>query len=142
MTGRGSGDLQQANLVTVVQDLLNRVKALELQVAVRAITFVADLSSTSSTSFTRVAWSSFTRSGSQLSVQVSLTLSGGASSVEVQLKANGTQIAAATTSISGTVSVSGFLPANWDFGTNKQVEVHARVNTGSVGIAVVGASHK
>ncbi|GAA4209433.1 hypothetical protein GCM10022252_75970 [Streptosporangium oxazolinicum] len=141
MAGTGAGDLRAADLVGVVQNLLNRVKALELAAAVRAVTFVADASSTSSASYVRMAWSSFARSGSQLAVNVSLTLSG-ATSVDLQLRADGTQIGVANATGSGTVVLSGFLPASWDFGAHKTVEVQARVNAGSVTVAVVGASHR
>ncbi|MGW2220486.1 hypothetical protein ACWCSD_36350 [Nonomuraea sp. NPDC001684] len=136
-----AGDLQQADLVRTLSDLMARVKALELGAAVRSIPFVATLTDTSSTTLTRAAWTTFPRSGSQVTADVSLTLSG-ATSAEVQLRADGTQIDTKTVTASGTVTVSGFLPASWAFGTRKVVDVQVKVNAGSAAVAVVGGWHR
>jgi hypothetical protein len=136
-----AGDLQQADLVRIISDLQARVKALELQAAVRSVSFVPVLDTVSSTTLTRVAWTMFPRSGSSVTVDVSLTLSG-ATSAEVQLRADGTQIDTKTVTASGTVTVSGFLPAGWAFGARKIVDVQVKVNTGSAAVAVVGGWHR
>lgn len=135
------GDLQQADLVRSYRDLQARVKALELAAGVRTLTFVPVLTSTSSTTLTRFAWTNFPRSGSTVTVEVSLTLSG-ASSAEVQLRADGVQIISKTVTASGTVTVEGFLPPGWAFGTRKTVDVQVRVNAGSAAVAVVNATHR
>ncbi|MFG6197731.1 hypothetical protein [Nonomuraea sp. JJY05] len=136
-----AGDLQQTDLVRIISDLQARVKALELQAAVRTVPFVLVLATVTSTTLTRVAWTTFPRSGSAVTADVSLTLSG-ASSAEVQLRADGTQIDSRTVTASGTVTVSGFLPATWAFGARKVVDVQVKVNAGSAAVAVVGGSHR
>ncbi|MER5322328.1 hypothetical protein [Streptosporangium roseum] len=129
------------DLVKIVQDLRDRVRRLELLSSVRAVSFVTQSSSASSSTFARMAWSSFPRSGSSLTVDVSVTLSG-AANCELQLRADGTQIGAATVTSSGTVTLQGFLPEAWVFGARKVVEVQAKVPGGSAAIAVVGAWHQ
>ncbi|GAB2468459.1 hypothetical protein GCM10027187_40820 [Streptosporangium sandarakinum] len=141
MTKIAAGDLQQADLVRIISDLQARVKALELQAGVRSVTFVSAASSTSSTTLTRMAWTTFPRSGSSVTVDVSVTLSG-ASSCEVQLRADGTQIDSQTVTASGVVTVSGFLPEGWAFGARKVVDVQAKVGSGSATVAVVGGWHR
>ncbi|GAA2691835.1 hypothetical protein [Nonomuraea recticatena] len=135
------GDLQQTDLVRIISDLMARVKALELQAGVRSVTFVADSTSTSSTTLTRMAWTTFPRSGSSVTVDVSVTLSG-ATSCEVAVRADGTQIGSRTVTGSGVVTVSGFLPPAWAFGARKVVDVQVKVNSGSAAVAVVGGWHR
>ncbi|WP_449060590.1 hypothetical protein [Planomonospora algeriensis] len=136
-----AGDLQQADLVRVISDLQARVKALELQASVRSVTFVPVLESTSSTTLTRAAWTTFPRSGSSVTVDVSITLSE-ATSCQVQLRADGIQIDTVNATASGVVTVSGFLPETWAFGARKVADVQVRVNSGSATVAVVGGWHR
>ncbi|MER5649587.1 hypothetical protein [Streptosporangium sp. NPDC002524] len=140
MAKNNAGDLSRAHLATLVRDLQARVKSLELQIGVRAVTFVTDTTSASGTTYARMAWSSLPRSGSTLTVDVSVTLSG--ASCDVQLRADGTQIGVATVTTSGTVTLTGFLPPAWEFGSRKVVDVQARVPSGSATVALVGAWHR
>ncbi|SDH69158.1 hypothetical protein SAMN05421505_12097 [Sinosporangium album] len=142
MAGRGSGDLRDSDLVRLVRELRDRVKTLELQAASRVVPFIAESTSTGSASYTRMAWSSFPRSGSSLSADVVVALSG-ASSVDVQLRADGVEVGVVAVSVSGAVSVGGFLPSTWPFGDRRIVDVRVKANGGgSVDVAVVGAWHR
>lgn len=134
--------LQPANLAKSLREMDARLKRLELEVSVRPVFLIATVTDTTSTTFGRIAWSSFPRSGSSLTVDVSVTLSGGASSCDLQLRADGTQIGAATVTSSGTVTLTGFLPSTWAFGARKVVEVQAKVPGGTAALAVVGAWHR
>ncbi|WP_433541980.1 hypothetical protein ACQP10_38150 (plasmid) [Streptosporangium sandarakinum] len=139
MAGNSAGNLRPLDLAGLVRALEARVKALELQASVRPVFFITDATSTSSTTFTRMAWSSFPRSGSSVTVDVSVS---GGTGCELQLRADGTQIAAATVTSSGTVTLQGFLAEGWAFGARKVVEVQAKVSSGTATIAVVGAWHR
>ncbi|WP_435191730.1 hypothetical protein [Nonomuraea sp. bgisy094] len=107
----------------------------------RALTMATTLTSTSSTTLTRIAWTSFPRWGSTVSVDVVVTLSS-ATSFDVLLTADGTQIDLKTITASGTVTVSGFLLPAWAFGARKVVEVLVKVNSGSPSVAGVNAAHR
>lgn len=145
--GQRIGDLRQADLVTIINDLMGRVAALERQAGLRALTLVSlgvTLGQTS-TSFQRMAWTSFPRSGSQVSVDVSVNLAG-ASSMDVQLRADGAQIDTKNVTASGIVTLSGFLSASWPFGGRREVDVQAKLNTptasASSTVAIVAAAHR
>ncbi|WP_431894531.1 hypothetical protein [Nonomuraea sp. bgisy101] len=105
-----------------------------MEAQVRALTMATTLTSTSSTTLTRIAWASFPRWGSTVSVDVVVTLSS-ATSFDVLLTADGTQIDLKTITASGTVTVSGFLLPAWAFGARKVVEVLVKVNSGSPSVA-------
>jgi hypothetical protein len=133
------GDLRHHDLVAIIKDLQARVKSLELQVGMRAVTFSALAASVSSTSFAAVAFTVIPRSGSSLAVDVNV-----AGAAEAQLTVDGVPIGAATAAAAGTVTVSGFLPPGWAFGDRKRVEVQARrtSGTGAMAVAVLSAWHR
>ncbi|TMR22064.1 hypothetical protein ETD86_12920 [Nonomuraea turkmeniaca] len=135
-----AGDLTQKTLVEYVLDLRARVKALELQVGMRAVTFSPLLTAVSGTAFETVAFTVFPRSGSSLAVDVNAS-----AALEVQATVDGIPIGpAATTSAAGAVTLQGFLPDTWAFGDRKRVEIKARrpSGTGSVTVTVLGGWHR
>ncbi|MFD9947730.1 hypothetical protein ACFWYW_56830 [Nonomuraea sp. NPDC059023] len=133
------GDLSLKDLVRYVQDLRARVSALELQSRLRTVTFAAEVTSVSGTSYETVAWSVFPRSGSSLAVDVTV---GGP--LEVQATVDGVPIASGSAAAAGTVTLHGFLPETWAFGARKRVEVRARRPSGSgaVTVTALGAWHR
>ncbi len=141
------GDLQSADLIRIVEDLRARLAMVEMKLGIRAMTLVSDgvtLGQTS-TSYVRMAWTSFLRSGSKVTVDVHVTLAG-AASMDVQLRADGVQIDAKNVTASGTITLSGFLQDTWAFGERKELDVQGKLNTptGSASgkIAVLGAAQR
>ncbi|MFI9845075.1 hypothetical protein ACIHFD_49210 [Nonomuraea sp. NPDC051941] len=139
MSRINTGDLQQKDLVQWVMDLRARVKALELKIGERTVTFSPLATQVSGTSFETIAFSVFPRSGSSLAVDVTV---GGP--LEVQTAVDGVPIGTASATAAGTVSVSGFLPESWNFGDRRRVEVRARRPSGSgaVTATALGGWHR
>lgn len=139
MSRINAGDLRLLDLVAIIRDLQARVKTLELQVGMRAVTFATQASSVSSTSFATVAWSVFPRSGGSLAVDITV-----GAAVEVQASVDGVPFATKQATAAGTVTLSGFLPESWKMGDRKRVEIKARLLSGSstVSVTVLGGWHR
>lgn len=141
---RRIGDLRPGDLVEKLRRLEERVAALERRVNAQAVVMVSDgvTLGPGHTSYTRLAWSSFPRSGSLIRVEVNVTLTG-ASSVDLALWTEGVEIATVNITGSGTAALNGFLPDSWQFGDRRRLELYGRLNnpgTGASGqVTVLGA---
>jgi len=133
---RRIGNLAQGDLLARVIALEERVAALERKTAGQTFTLAPDgvTLDQNATSYVRLLWAEISRSGSHLRVGVAPVFSG-ASSMSVQLRAAGAEIAEDTVSTSGQrITLAGFVPEqNWPFGATAVIEVYGRLNGPSQG---------
>ncbi|WP_433357800.1 hypothetical protein ACQP25_44435 (plasmid) [Microtetraspora malaysiensis] len=145
MADNGIGDLNPNNLLKELTRLRRRVAALEAQARVMPLTMVLDGRTLGSadTSYVRLAWTTFPRSGAKPSVDLHVTLSG-AVSLDLALRAAGSEIGAVTVTGTGPVALTGYLPDGWEYGERAQLDVYGKLNSpsgsASGSVVVTGAA--